>query len=148
MEWIFYKSFDEIDAGVVYGMLKLRQDIFIIEQDCIYEDIDNLDQKSGHLILFDGDAVAGCARLVPPGIKYREVSIGRIAIASSHRNRQLGRELVERAIKIAEQEGHSVIRIEAQQYLLNFYESLGFEPDGEVFDLDGIPHLEMIRTKP
>lgn len=146
MKWIYFMNLDEIPAGVIYGMLKLRQDIFIIEQNCIYEDIDNLDMESGHLLLLDGDFVAGCARLVPPGLKYSEISIGRIAIASPYRNRQLGREIVERAIEIAENDGHSVIRIEAQQYLLNFYKSLGFVPDGEVYDLDGIPHLEMVKT--
>lgn len=146
MYWRYYKSFDDIPAGVVYGMLKLRQDIFIIEQNCIYEDIDNLDQKSAHLILFDDEIIAGCARLVPPGVKYREISIGRIAIAPSYRNRRLGKELVERSIKIATDEGHTSIRIEAQVYLQDFYDSLGFVPAGEPYDLDGIPHLEMIRT--
>ena len=145
MKWEYFESFEEIPVRVLYGVLKLRQDVFIIEQDCIYEDIDNLDPGSSQLVLLDDDSVAGCARLVPPGVKYPEISIGRIAIAKSYRNRRLGRELVERAIRIAEENGHSVIRIEAQTYLLSFYESLGFVADGEEYILDGIPHLEMIR---
>jgi len=145
MKWVYFENFDEIPANVLYGVLKLRQDVFIIEQDCIYEDIDNLDQPSSHLVLFDDKTVAGCARLVPPGAKYPEISIGRIAVAQSHRNRSLGKELVERAVRIAEDEGHSIIRIEAQTYLLSFYESFGFDADGEEYILDGIPHIEMIR---
>ena len=145
MKWVYYHSFDEIPAGVLYGILKLRQDVFIIEQDCIYEDIDNLDRHSSQLVLMDEEAVAGCARLVPAGMKYPEISIGRIAVAQAYRNRNLGRKLVERAVDAAEKEGHSVIRIEAQTYLLSFYESLGFAADGEEFVLDGIPHIEMIR---
>lgn len=145
MKWVYYENFDEIPAGVMYGLLKLRQDVFIIEQDCIYDDMDNLDQRSSQLVLFDADKVAGCARLVPAGVKYDEISIGRIAVAPSHRNRSLGRELVQRAIRIAGNKGHSVIRIEAQTYLGKFYESLGFVADGEEYILDGIPHIEMIR---
>lgn len=148
MKWFFFKNFDEIPSRVLYGILKLRQDVFIIEQDCIYEDMDELDQHSSQLVLFDGDTIAGCARLVPPGAKYPEISIGRIAVAQSHRNRSLGRELVERAVRIVEEGGHSIIRIEAQTYLLPFYQSLGFVADGEEYILDDIPHIEMIREAP
>ncbi|PWN07638.1 GNAT family N-acetyltransferase [Rhodohalobacter mucosus] len=146
MKWVYYEAFDKIPPHILYGLLKLRQDVFIIEQDCIYEDIDNLDQHSSQLVLSEADTVIGCARLVPPGVKYPELSIGRIAVSSSYRNRGIGKELVERAIGIAEKSGQNTIRIEAQTYLLTFYESLGFEADGDEYILDGIPHVEMIRV--
>jgi ElaA protein len=146
MKWVFFEQFEEMPGRTVYEILKLRQDIFIIEQNCIYEDIDTLDLRSSHLVLFSEQTVAGCSRLVPPGIKYPEISIGRIAIANEFRNRGLGRELVERSIRIAETTGRTDIRIEAQTYLEKFYESLGFRPDGDEYILDGIPHREMIWT--
>lgn len=146
MKWIHYHSFSELPAGVVYDLLKLRQDIFIIEQDCIYEDIDNVDKQSGHLVLQDGGRIAGYARIVPPGVKYTEASIGRIVIEKSYRNSGLGKELVLRALQITDEAGFNNVRIEAQAYLQKFYTSLGFRASGSVYDLDGIPHLEMVST--
>ncbi|MDX1592166.1 MAG: GNAT family N-acetyltransferase [Balneolaceae bacterium] len=146
MKWVYYEQFEDIPVRTLYDILKLRQDIFIIEQDCIYEDIDRLDLHSSHLVLFDEESLAGYSRLVPPGVKYDDISIGRIAISQDYRNRGLGKELVQRSIRIAESAGFKRIRIEAQTYLNEFYRELGFRSDGDEYILDGIPHREMIWT--
>ena len=146
MKWVYYEQFEDIPVRTLYDILKQRQDIFIIEQGCIYEDIDRLDLHSSHLVLFDEESLAGCSRLVPPGVKYDDISIGRIAISQDYRNRGLGKELVQRSIQIAESAGFKRIRIEAQTYLNKFYRELGFKSDGDEYILDGIPHREMIWT--
>lgn len=146
MEWKFYPAFKDIPAGRLYEVLKLRQDVFIIEQNCIYEDIDQLDQESRHLLLLDSenDTLCGYLRIVPPGKKFTEISIGRIVIEKIYRGQGLGKALIKKAVKILEEEKSPAIRIEAQAHLRQFYTQLGFIADSPPYDLDGIPHLEMV----
>ncbi|WP_317126606.1 GNAT family N-acetyltransferase [Chryseobacterium sp. G0186] len=141
----FVKSFDELSTTELYKILKLRNEIFIIEQNCVYQDIDDKDLKCHHLIcLVDGN-LAGYTRIVPPGLTYEDASIGRVVIGSEYRGLGLGKQLMEHSIQGCKDFlKESTIRISAQLYLLKFYNSLGFKVVGEPYDEDGIPHIEMV----
>ena len=145
MTWTYYSSFDELTPDHLYEILKLRQDIFIIEQNCIYDDIDGLDRESEHLLLHSAnDCLIGYLRIVPPQIKFDEYSLGRIAIKSNNRGIGLGKMIVEKGIEAVQASGARDIRIEAQAHLVNFYENVGFRSISAAYDIDGIPHLQMI----
>jgi ElaA protein len=144
MNWIHHATFDSISTLELYEILKLRQDVFIIEQDCIYKDIDNLDQASEHLVLKEHNIVAAYARIVPANVKYKEYSIGRIVVNPAYRGRGLGKGIVLKSLELLKQRQLSVVRIEAQAHLRKFYHELGFKDTGEVYELDGIPHIEML----
>jgi ElaA protein len=144
MEWIYYDSFESIGAHHLYEILKLRQLVFIIEQNCIYEDIDDYDQTAAHLLLLKNGELAGYSRLLPPGKKYNEASVGRIVVSPDFRKLGYGKDVVTKSIEILKNQGHKNIRIEAQAYLKTFYSDLGFTEDSEIYPVDGIPHLQMI----
>ncbi|MEL1253519.1 GNAT family N-acetyltransferase [Flavobacterium sp. DGU38] len=140
------KSFDELTNHELYDMLRLRSDVFVVEQNCPYLDLDNKDQKSFHLLYYVDSELAGVTRLLPAGLSYNEISIGRVVIARSHRGLGLGRKLMEVSIEACEEKfGKVSIRISAQYHLSKFYQSLGFTEQGEVYDEDGIPHIGMLR---
>lgn len=146
MNWIHYQSLSQFTPEHLYLVLKLRQEIFIIEQDCIYPDIDELDLVSEHLLLFKENRLVGYLRIVPAGEKFKEISLGRIIIDKSKRGSGLGRYLVEEGMKTVFEKGHNSIRIEAQTHLENFYSDLGFKTTSKPYDLDGIPHSEMLYS--
>lgn len=147
MEWIFYSSFDEFNPCHLYDVLKLRQEIFIIEQACIYNDIDGLDNKSQHLLLLKQNGpLVGYLRIVPAGTKFEEYSLGRIAIDRKHREKGLGKMLVQKGIEKVDMAGAQNIRIEAQAHLKKFYEDFGFQSVTDVYPVDDIPHLQMILS--
>lgn len=143
MKQIICNTFNQLTTQQLYDVLKLRQDVFIIEQNCIYEDIDRLDMEAAHLLLTDGDYLVACSRIVPAGKKYGEPSIGRIVTSPDRRGEGHGREIVKLSMEYLRNRGENRVRIEAQAHLQTFYAGFGFSPDGEVFDLDGIPHIEM-----
>ena len=135
----------------MYAALRLRSDVFVVEQDCVYPDLDDKDPLSIHLFALaldaqPGQAALATARMVPPGVSYAEPSIGRVVIAHSERGSGLGRELMHRAIRICQRRWPGQpVKISAQQYLIQFYENLGFVCSGEGYLEDGIPHIQMIR---
>ena len=141
--------FRELDLDALYALLRLRSEVFVLEQACAYLDLDDRDRHPDmrHLLGRDarGDLVA-YARLVPPGVSFPEPSIGRVVTSPAQRGRGLGEHLVARAVKdtLALWPGRS-IRIGAQSYLLAFYARHGFEVASEEYLEDGIPHREMIR---
>nr|WP_294783837.1 GNAT family N-acetyltransferase [uncultured Flavobacterium sp.] len=140
------KSFDELSNQELYNMLHLRCDVFVVEQNCPYLDLDNKDQKSFHLLYYVDNELAGVTRLLPAGLSYNEISIGRVVIARTHRGLGLGVKLMEASIAGCEEKfGEGPIRISAQYHLSKFYQSLGFVEQGEVYDEDGIPHIGMLR---
>lgn len=143
MTWKIIHEFDQIKAIDLYRALKLRQDIFIIEQDCIYEDIDSLDLVSRHILLYDAESLVAYCRIVPGGKKFDVPSIGRVIVNSDYRNRGKGKELMEKALEILKAESVSQVVIEAQEYLESFYQSLGFSKRSEPYDVDGISHILM-----
>ncbi|WP_300597312.1 GNAT family N-acetyltransferase [Niabella sp.] len=145
IEWAC-RSFDQLSATELYAILQLRAAVFVVEQTSIYQDLDGKDFKALHLTGTDNGQVIAYTRLLPAGISYKEPSIGRVVIAPSHRAYGLGRELMKRSIDACqEQFEQKSIRISAQLYLKNFYASLGFEPVGNPYDEDGIPHIEMVK---
>lgn len=145
MKWILYHKLSDFNPEHLYEVVKLRQDIFIIEQNCIYDDIDGLDYESIHLLLFSGnDTLIGYLRIVPPGIKFDEVSLGRIAIRKSYRGKGLGKKLIEKGLEFAKERGETSVKIEAQAHLEKLYTGLGFKKVSKIYSVDGIPHIQMI----
>ncbi|VVD93353.1 GNAT family N-acetyltransferase [Pandoraea anhela] len=145
MEWMC-KSFDELGSALLYRILAARNAVFVVEQQCPYQDIDGRDPRSLHLVAQDAQQIAAYLRLLPPGLAYEEASIGRVITASSHRGTGLGRELLARAVAIADaQWPTAALRIGAQAHLEAFYGAFGFVKASEPYDEDGILHIEMVR---
>lgn len=143
MTWKLYR-FDELTASELYEMLKLRVDVFVVEQNCPYPELDNLDQQSVHLAYRENGKILAYARLVPAELKYGVPSIGRVIVDREARGRGLARELVNRSIRFIFTEWKpDEIRLQGQLYLKDFYQSFGFDPISDVYDEDGIPHLDM-----
>ncbi len=140
------KSFDEFTVPELYAVLKARIDVFVVEQNCPYPDLDGYDQKAVHLWAEeDGEVLAGC-RIFNKGIKYHEASVGRVLTTEKARGKSLGKQLIRYAVETIENRFHtSEIRISAQDYLLKFYGGFGFEDTGRKYLEDGIPHTEMLR---
>jgi len=145
MTWII-KNFNELTPEELYGIAKLRQDVFIIEQECTYDDLDGLDEQAYHVSGILNKKLGAYARIFPPGITYQETSIGRIVVNPLYRNRGLGKKLVKKCIQFCESKfpGKS-IKIEAQSHLQKFYKALGFISQGDTYLVDGISHIEMIK---
>jgi ElaA protein len=139
-------EFRELDIFMLYKIMKLRQEIFIVEQDCPYLDADGADIKSHHIILSMENELVAYARIVPPGISYNNYcSIGRVVRCNTYRKRGLGTELMSFAIKKAKLLYSDVsIKISAQTYITHFYKKLGFVSIGEEYLEDNIPHIAMI----
>jgi ElaA protein len=148
LRWRF-SPFDELTVREVHDLYRARVGVFIVEQSCPFQDVDGVDPVSWHLLGRSGDGdgplLAYC-RLIPPGVKYTEPSIGRVLTTKEGRASGAGRELMEEAISRAEAlwPGHT-LRIGAQQYLEKFYGSLGFARASAPYDEDGIMHIEMVR---
>ena len=144
--WRFAR-FDELTARELHDAFQLRSAVFVVEQTCPFLDIDGADPACWHLLGFAGkDKLVAYSRLVPPGVKYPEPSIGRVASARDSRRTGAGRALMAESVARAEAlwPGHR-LRIGAQMYLKAFYESFGFRQSSDPYDEDGILHIEMIR---
>lgn len=142
-------AFDSLSLTELYALMALRQEVFVVEQDCVYLDADGYDQKARHLLGRDSDGqLIACLRLFAPGVKYpNAASIGRVCTALSVRGTGVGRALMAQGIAEVERLWpQTAIRISAQHYLLRFYESFGFLVEGDIYDEDGIPHVEMVRN--
>lgn len=138
--------FDALTLQQLYALLRLRQEVFAVEQASIYLDVDGRDTHALHLFAIRGEAVVACCRVLAPGVKYAEASIGRVCTASSARGTGLGKVLMQHALACCDERYAGLgIRISAQRYLKAFYEDFGFEQTSEVYDEDGIPHIEMLR---
>lgn len=138
------KSFESLSVHELYAILRLRSEIFVVEQNCVYLDLDGKDRKALHLMgEFEGKIVA-YSRLFEPGISFENASIGRVVVDSNFRQKKWGHELMAEAIKqINLKFGQKKITIGAQLYLKNFYESHGFNQTSEMYLEDDIPHIEM-----
>ena len=138
------KRFEALSLEELYGILQLRSEVFVVEQNCVYQDIDNKDQKAVHLMgEYEGKMVA-YARLFKPNDYFEKASIGRVIVKPDYRHLKLGHELMREAIQaVMISFGESQITISAQLYLQRFYESHGFVATSEVYLEDDIPHIEM-----
>lgn len=140
------KTFSELTTAELYEIIKARVNVFVVEQDCPYSDLDDNDQKAIHLWAEkEGEVLAYC-RIFDKGIKYPETSIGRVVTTEKGRGTGLGKQLISYAIDIIENRLRTTeVRISAQDYLLKFYSDFGFEDTGKKYLEDNIPHTEMFR---
>lgn len=142
------KQFEELSNVELYAILKLRSEVFVVEQDCVYLDLDGYDQKSIHIFGRHKNEIAAYTRILPPKVYYKEASIGRVVTSKDIRMDGYGKEIMAFSIQWIKTQYQSNIRIMAQCYLTKFYEDLKFKIDGPEFLEDGIPHVEMLLTKP
>jgi len=145
INWNF-KKFEELTPSELYSIMQLRNEVFVVEQNCVYQDADNKDLLSYHLMGWNQQKLVAYTRILAPGIAFEEASIGRVVTSPSVRRTGIGFELMNRSIsKTTELFGNFPIRIGAQLYLQKFYTSLGFEKDSDTYLEDNIPHIEMVR---
>jgi ElaA protein len=141
-------DFAGLSTPELYAALRLRQQVFVLEQHCAYLDLDNLDQDAIHMLCWQDGLLLAYQRCLAPGANFSESALGRIVVSAPARGRDLGRELVRRGIKHnLERWPRHDIRINAQAYLQAFYAQLGFVAQGEVFDEDDIPHIQMVYPR-
>lgn len=141
------KSFNELSSAELYAIMQLRNAVFVVEQDCVYQDADDKDQASYHFMGWQGNKLVAYTRILPPGLAYTEPSIGRVVTAPSVRKEGIGRELMQLTIgQLYKLYGEIPIRIGAQVYLLRFYSSLGFVQTGDIYLEDGIEHVQMVKS--
>jgi ElaA protein len=140
-----YKQFSDLTPDELYTILRLRNEVFVVEQNCVFQDADNKDQLSQHVMGWNNDLLVAYARLVPAGISYSEPSIGRVVTSPGARSLGMGKELMRQSINILYATwGKTNIKIGAQLYLEQFYNSFGFQRTSEIYLEDGIDHIEMV----
>ena len=145
IQW-YVKSFSELTLTELYNYLQLRTQVFVVEQNCVFQDMDSKDQSALHLLAYDGEKNIACARLFNAGIYYDLPSIGRVVVHRDYRNLNLGHQLMNNAIAaIKTYFNQSNIKIGAQLYLKKFYESHGFIASSAMYLEDDIEHIEMIK---
>jgi ElaA protein len=138
------KKFSDLSAAELYEILKLRNEVFVVEQNCPYQDADGKDQDALHLMGFKGPDLVAYARLLKPGISYKEAAIGRVVVSGQHRGHKYGRELMEQALRDSLlQFNTNEIIVSAQKYLEKFYNDLGFVTESDTYLEDDIPHIKM-----
>jgi ElaA protein len=141
------KTFNELSAYELFEIIKARIEVFVVEQNCPYRELDDTDKVSTHVYFKENGSIAAYIRVIPPGVKFSEASLGRIFTALPYRGNGLGAQILAKGIETAEKMfGKRAIRIEAQKYAQGFYEKAGFIRDSDEFDEDGIIHIEMIRN--
>ncbi len=146
-----WTDFEGLSRDDLYAILKAREEVFVVEQECAYLDVDGRDPVSWHLIGWSGEgearSVAAYLRIVHPGHRFAEASIGRVLTTAEARGRGLGREMMREALKHFEEVSPGApIRLSGQEHLQDFYRGFGFETASEVYEEDGIPHVEMLRN--
>jgi ElaA protein len=139
-------TFSALNTHQLYDILQLRAEVFVVEQDCVYQDIDGHDQEATHILAYDNRILVAYARILPPNTYFEQLSIGRIIVKETHRGKTLGHDLMKFClIFISEKFGEQPIKISAQEHLKAFYEQHGFIQIGEGYLEDGIPHIAMLR---
>jgi ElaA protein len=144
---ISIKTFDELTTRELYELLQLRSEVFVVEQDCVYQDIDAKDQKALHVLGKKKGNIVGYTRCFPPGIYFKEAAIGRVVVAKEARNYGYGHDLMDASKEAIKNRFETEkIKLSAQTYLISFYKSHGFEPVGAEYLEDGIPHIAMVTV--
>ena len=139
------KTFNELRPHELYAFLQLRSEVFVVEQNCVFQDMDGKDRHSHHIMGWEDNKLVAYARILAPGISYVESSIGRIVTSPAARAKGIGKELLRVSIEtLYTLHGKAVIRIGAQYYLRGFYESFGFRKTGSIYLEDNIEHIEML----
>jgi ElaA protein len=140
------KKFEELTPFQVYEILQLRNEVFVVEQNCVFQDADDKDQGSYHLLGSHENKLAAYTRIVPPGLIYEEASIGRVVTSPAVRRSGTGKSLMKESISsVFKLFGNRPIKIGAQLYLKAFYQSFGFEQVSEIYLEDGIEHIYMLK---
>lgn len=140
------KTFNEFSLDELYQVLQLRSEVFVVEQDCVYQDIDGKDQKALHIMGFKNNDLIAYTRCFDKGNYFEETSIGRVIVKQNFRKFSYGHELLKASIEVIESRFKTKkIKISAQVYLTKFYESHGFQQTGEGYLEDGIPHISMLK---
>ena len=144
---IIVKTFDELSKEELYSILRLRSEVFVVEQDCVYQDIDRKDEKALHIMGMEDGILVAYARCFQPGDYFDKASIGRILVRENYRKMGYGHIITKAAIKAIKTKFKAdTIKISAQVYLVIFYESHGFKTVGDRYMEDGIPHIAMVRA--
>ncbi|MHA7844411.1 MAG: GNAT family N-acetyltransferase [Winogradskyella sp.] len=139
------KSFNELNTKELYDLLQLRSEVFVVEQDCVYQDIDGKDQKALHVLGYKEDKLVAYTRIFKPGDYFEEASIGRVVVKENQRQYGYGYDIMNTSIQAIQKHFKiSEIRISAQTYLKRFYNNLGFKEVGKEYLEDGIPHVNMV----
>ena len=147
MMQIVIKTFQELTTTELYDLLQLRSEVFVVEQDCVYQDVDGKDDKALHVLGYKNSVLIGYSRLFKAGNYFPEASIGRVIIKASERKFGYGHVLIQKSIEVIETQFKTKeIHISAQTYLKKFYESHGFIKVGEGYLEDDIPHIKMVKS--
>ena len=143
---ISIKTFNQLSLEELYYLLQLRSEVFVVEQDCVYQDVDGKDHKAIHIIGKKDDAIIAYTRIFKQGDYFKEASIGRVVVSEKERHLKYGHQLMVASIKAIEDSFHTKeIKLSAQKYLEKFYTNLGFKTVGEPYLEDGIPHIAMVK---
>ena len=141
------KTFSEISTTELYAILQLRSEVFVVEQDCVYQDIDYKDQKAIHVLGYKNEKLVAYTRIFKPGDYFKEASIGRVVVAENQRKFGYGHIIMEHSIEAIKACFNEItIKISAQQYLQNFYEAHKFHQISEAYLEDNIPHIAMLKS--
>ncbi|RDY60266.1 GNAT family N-acetyltransferase [Flagellimonas nanhaiensis] len=142
------KSFNQLSNAELYEIMRLRSEVFVVEQNCVYQDLDNKDQKAIHVLGKMNEELVGYVRIFKPGDYFENVAIGRVVVPKSQRRFGYGKLIMQSALKVVENEFPKIpIELSAQTYLIKFYKELGFKTKGEEYLEDGIPHILMVKKE-
>lgn len=141
------RTFDELSNKELYSILRLRSEIFVVEQNCVYQDLDNKDLNAYHLMAVENGELIGYLRILNKGVSYKEASIGRVVVKKEYRRKKLGLEIINKGIDfIINTLQEKEVRISAQVYAKNLYKKAGFVEVSEEYLEDDIPHVEMLYS--
>lgn len=141
------RTFDELSNRELYSILRLRSEIFVVEQNCVYQDLDNKDLNAYHLMAIENGELIGYLRILNKGVSYKEASIGRVVVKKEYRRKKLGLEIINKGIDfIINTLQEKEVRISAQVYAKNLYKKAGFVEVSEEYLEDDIPHVEMLYS--
>lgn len=144
MEWIL-KEFNQLTLDELYDIIKLRLEVFVVEQNCVYQDLDDKDKVAYHLFLKNNGQIIAVLRILPENISYKEMAIGRVIVKEKYRGKELSKIMMNKAIKfITNDLGKNKIRLSGQAHLTDFYTKLGFKKVSDEYLEDGIKHFEFL----
>lgn len=139
------KTFEELSIHELHDVLQLRSKVFVVEQDCVYQDVDGKDPKALHVLGFVNDKIVAYTRCFPPGVYFDEAAIGRVVVAMEYRKLKLGHEIMRASMEAIKKYYRTEnVKLSAQEHLRKFYETHGFHQVGEGYLEDGIPHIAMV----
>ena len=142
---IIIKPYSELNVDELHDMLQLRSEVFVVEQTCVYNDLDGWDKHATHIFIYEDELIIAYARILPAGTKFSQTSIGRVVVNPGFRKRDFGKLIMNMALDFAIRKWNAKeIKISAQLYLKKFYEDLGFNTVTDIYDEDGISHVGMI----